>query len=96
MKRRKTSFKDLKESVGLGWAIFAIALVVVLVLGLCFGLMCLEALFVMLLWNAIIPSIIVVALPITFWKAFGLSLLISLLFGGSRLANDITNSFKDD
>ena len=46
---------------------------------LMFGLSCLYALPVMLLWNWLMP--IIFGLPaITFWQALGLSLLAGLLF----------------
>jgi hypothetical protein len=39
---------------------------------------------VMLLWNAVIPSIMNQAAPLTFGKAVGLLLLCNILFGGFR------------
>jgi hypothetical protein len=63
------------------WAV-ATALTVFLlaiVLGLAFGVMCLQAWVVMLLWNWI--AVALFGFPaIGFWMAFGLRLLCSLLF----------------
>ena len=63
----------------------AYVLACILVLALAFGLWCLGAWFVMLLWNAVICGLWVVAPALTFWKAFGLMLLVRLLFGGFKL-----------
>jgi hypothetical protein len=83
--------KLLAKPADMSWGVYALAIAVVLILslGLCFGLMCLEALFVMLLWNAIVPSILIIATPISFWGAMGLSLLCSLLFGSATSARII-------
>lgn len=83
--------KLLTKPADMGWGVYvlAFALILVLILGLCFGLMCLEALFVMLLWNAIVPSILIIATPISFWGAMGLSILCTLLFGTSTSARII-------
>ena len=60
------------------WAIIGI---IILVLAIAFGLMCLEAWIIMLLWNAIVTKIIVGVWALTFWQTFGLVILIDLLFG---------------
>ena len=60
------------------WAIIGI---IILVLAIAFGLMCLEAWIIMLLWNAIVTKIIVGVCALTFWQTFGLVILIDLLFG---------------
>ena len=62
--------------------ILAVILGLAVVLGIAFGIMCLSAWLIMLLWNAILPAIIGGVSIITFWQAFGLDLLVSLLFGG--------------
>lgn len=87
MKRNKL----LTKPTDMSWGVYVLAftLALILVLGLCFGLMCLEALFVMLLWNAIVPSILIIATPISFWGAMGLSVLCSLLFSASSSARII-------
>lgn len=54
----------------------------VLVLGVLFGVMCLGGWLIMLLWNAILPTLFVGVSAITFWQAIGLNVLISLLSGG--------------
>ena len=78
--KTKTSFATLKSELGLGWAIFTIAIVIIASLGLCFGLMCFEAWLIMLLWNAVLPAVITIILPITFWQAMCLLLLCNFLF----------------
>lgn len=61
------------HSIGVG------CLVVALVLALAFGIMCLEAWIVMLLWNWIAVSLF--SLPtIGFWLAMGLCILCNILF----------------
>ena len=63
------------------WGCFAWLLAIVLILALVFGLLCLEAWFVMLLWNAVIPLLWATAPELSFWVAMGLMLLCHLLFG---------------
>lgn len=73
-----------------GCAVYVLACI--LVLALAFGLFCLNAWLVMLLWNAVVCAIWV-ALPfITFWQSFGLVLIVRLIFGGFRVGG----SSKDD
>ena len=64
-----------------GWGCFAWILAIVLILALAFGFLCLEAWFVMLLWNAVIPLLWVAAPELGFWAAMGLMLLCNILFG---------------
>lgn len=87
MKKKKLLTKPADMSWGM--YILAFTLCLILVLGLIFGFMCLEALFVMLLWNAIVPSILLIATPISFWGALGLSILCTLLFGSPATARAI-------
>ena len=63
------------------WGCGAWILAIVLIFALAFGLLCLEAWFVMLLWNAVIPLIWAMAPELGFWAAMGLKLLCNLLFG---------------
>lgn len=60
------------------WALGILVLVVWLVLA--FAIDCLLALFVMLLWNAIIPVLFVGVGNLWYWGAFGLIVLCNLLF----------------
>ena len=60
------------------WALGILVLVVWLVLT--FAIDCLLALFVMLLWNAIIPVLFVGVGNLWYWGAFGLILLCNILF----------------
>lgn len=80
---KKNWLNDLTDGMSTGGAIATCFLVVVLALGLVFGLLCLEAWFIMLLWNAVIPAIFVGMPTISFWLAFGLMLLCNLLFKSS-------------
>lgn len=63
------------------WGCGTWLLAIVLILALAFGLLCLEAWLVMLLWNAVIPLLWAAAPELTFWVAMGLLLLCNLLFG---------------
>lgn len=62
--------------------VVGIAGVVVVLVAVSFGASVLMALPVMWLWNAVVPDLF--NLPvITFWQAFGLTLLCSFLFKSS-------------
>jgi hypothetical protein len=65
------------------WGCCAWVLAIVLILALVFGLLCLEAWIVMLLWNAVIPLLWATAPTLSFWVAMGLMLLCNLLFGST-------------
>lgn len=69
------------------WGCGAWILAIVLILALTFGLLCLEAWLVMLLWNAVIPLLWAAAPELTFWVAMGLLLLCHLLFCGARVSS---------
>lgn len=60
------------------WALGILMLMVWLVVA--FAVDCLLALFVMLLWNAIIPVLFVGVGNLWYWGAFGLVLLCNFLF----------------
>lgn len=61
-------------------------LVCLLVLAMVVGIFFLEAWIVMLLWNSLLPAIF--SLPaIGFWAACGLKLLVSFLFGVSKIVS---------
>ena len=66
-----------------GCGVFILALI--LVLALAFGLFCFSSWMVMLLWNAVVCALWVSAPALTFWKAFGLILLVRFIFGGFKL-----------
>lgn len=61
--------------------ILAVIIGIVFVLGMTFGLMCLNSWLIMLLWNAILPVLFGFS-TITFWQTFGLYLILWLLKGG--------------
>lgn len=69
------------------WGCGAWLLCIVLVLALIFGALCLEALFVMLLWNAVMPLLWAAAPELGFWAAMGLLVLCNLLFGGIKISS---------
>jgi hypothetical protein len=71
-----------------GWGFGTWILVIVLSLALIFGLLCLEAWLVMLLWNAVIPLLWATAPELSFWVAMGLLLLCHFLFRGVRVSSD--------
>lgn len=73
--------------------IVGILLGVVIVLGIAFGLMCLSAWLIMLLWNVTLPTLFSGVSAITFWQAFSIDLLVSLLFGG--IGKTILNLITD-
>lgn len=60
------------------WVLFALAIV--------FGIMCLEAWVIMLLWNWLMPLIFTDIVQFTFWQMFGICLLVDLLFGGIKVS----------
>lgn len=62
----------------MGWVIG-----IAFVFGAIFGLLCFESWLIMLLWNVTLPAIFGFT-TLTFWQAFGLNLLVWLLFGGIR------------
>lgn len=73
--------KNLWNAAGGGaLALLAVVLVLIIALGLVFGVLCFEAWILMLLWNAVIPSLWVGAPSLTFWLAFGLLLICNILF----------------
>ena len=64
------------------WAnLLAWFITILVILGLAFGFMCLNGWLIMLVWNATLPAIFGFT-TLTFWQAFGLDLLVWLLFGG--------------
>lgn len=67
-------FKDTTLGIGI------IILVVILGLGLAFGLICFEGWLVMLLWNAILVPLFGIG-ALKFWWAVGLMFLCNILFG---------------
>ena len=62
----------------------AIFITIILVLGLIFGALCLDAWVVMLLWNWVVPILWIDAPILTFWTSMGLNVLCTLLFKGIR------------
>jgi hypothetical protein len=77
---------DAWEEYSVGVAILAIIGIVIGALALSFGVMCFQAWLVMLLWNWIAVGLFG-APVLTFWVAFGLRLLCSLLFKSNVTVN---------
>jgi hypothetical protein len=57
---------------------------IIFVLGILFGVLCLESWLVMLLWNATLPAVFSGVTAISFWQSVCINLLASILFGGAR------------
>ena len=81
---------DLDE-MSTGVAILVIILIVALIFGLAFGIMCFEAWILMLLWNAIIPTIFVNGATISFWMAMGIILICNILFKSGHYCSSKKN-----
>lgn len=77
---------DIWEDYPTGLAILAIIAVVICAIAWTFGLMCLQAWLVMLLWNWIAVGLFG-APVLSFWVAFGLCWLCSLLFKSKLTVN---------
>ena len=77
---------DAWEEYSVGVAIFAIIGIVIGAFALSFGMMCLQAWLVMLLWNWIAVELFG-APALGFWMAFGLRWLCSLLFKSKVTVN---------
>jgi hypothetical protein len=71
-----------------GMGIGAIIVVIILVLALIFGVLCFEGWLLMLLWNAVIPTIFIGAPTIKFWWAVGLILICNILFKSTHTSSN--------
>ncbi len=60
----------------------AIFITIILIVGLAFGALCLDAWVVMLLWNWVVPVLWIDAPILTFWTSMGLNVLCTLLIKG--------------
>ena len=74
------------DSYPTGLAILAIIAVVIFAIAWTFGLMCLQSWIVMLLWNWVAVGLFG-APALSFWVAFGLRWLCSLLFKSKLTVN---------
>ena len=77
---------DIWEDYPTGLAILAIIAVVIFAIAWTFGLMCLQSWIVMLLWNWVAVGLFG-APALSFWVAFGLRWLCSLLFKSKLTVN---------
>ena len=62
----------------------AMIVAIVLILGVVFGLLCLEAWCLMALWNGCAVPAVSVLSEIGFWQAWGISILSNILFKSFR------------
>lgn len=72
--------KEFCEEHTAGIGCLVVFLVVILIIGFSFGILCFEGWIVMLLWNAVICSLWASAPHLSFWLAVGLVLLCNILF----------------
>lgn len=77
---------DIWEDYPTGLAVLAIIAVVIFAIAWTFGLMCLQSWIVMLLWNWVAVGLFG-APALSFWVAFGLRWLCSLLFKSKLTVN---------
>lgn len=77
---------DVWDDYSVGVAILATVGIVIGAIALTFGVMCLQAWLVMLLWNWIAVGLFG-APVLSFWVAFGLRWLCSLLFKSKLTVN---------
>lgn len=76
------------------YSVCEIIIIVIASLGILFGLDCLFSWCGMLLWNAIMPEIFGLG-TITFWQAFGIRVLATLLFTPMFVIRIAKNKNKD-
>lgn len=82
--------KKIIEKITDAWENDSVVLMILVTIGLIalnYGLMCLQAWFVMLLWNWIAAGLFG-APVLNFWMAFGLWFLCSLLFKNKMIVNN--------
>lgn len=77
---------DIWEDYPTGLAVLAIIAVMIFAIAWTFGLMCLQSWIVMLLWNWVAVGLFG-APALSFWVAFGLRWLCSLLFKSKLTVN---------
>ena len=77
---------DIWEDYTAGLAILATIAVVIFAIAWTFGIMCLQSWIVMLLWNWVAVGLFG-APALSFWVAFGLRWLCSLLFKSKLTVN---------
>jgi hypothetical protein len=82
----KECIVEIWEKYSVTKAIIMTICAVVIYFATCFGVMCLKSWIVMLLWNWIAVGLFG-APVLTFWVAFGLRLLCSLLFKSKATVN---------
>lgn len=86
MNKTIVKIMDIWEDYPTGLAILATIAVVIFAIAWTFGLMCLQSWIVMLLWNWVAVGLFG-APALSFWVAFGLRWLCSLLFKSKLTVN---------
>ena len=86
MNKTIVKIMDIWEDYPAGLAILATIAVVIFAIAWTFGLMCLQSWIVMLLWNWVAVGLFG-APALSFWVAFGLRWLCSLLFKSKLTVN---------
>jgi hypothetical protein len=86
MHKTKKMVYDVWDDYSAGVAILLSILIIIGALAYVFGMMCLQAWLVMLLWNWVAVSLFNAPM-LTFWVAFGLRWLCSLLFKSKVTVN---------
>ena len=76
---KKYDFDDL----GVAGCLLIVGIALAMIL-LTIGIIALEGLIVMLLWNWLVPLIFVGAPTISYWMALGVMFLCNLIFGATR------------
>lgn len=71
---------ELFENYSFGVALLMCILALIIGAGIAFGILCLEGWILMLLWNAVIPTLWASAPTLSFWLAVGLMLICNILF----------------
>ena len=71
---------DFFEEIGSDHGCLGVIIAVVIILGIVFGLLCLEAWCLMALWNCCAVPAVSVLSEIGFWQAWGISILSNILF----------------
>lgn len=75
---------DFFEGIDKDHGALGVIIAVIIIIGLAFGLLCLEAWCLMALWNACAVPAVSVLSEIGFWQAWGISILSNILFKSYR------------
>lgn len=84
----KSLDKEISKAKGDTISGGALFFTIVLILGICFGLLCLGWWIGMLLWNYIVCTAWGLSYGLTFWQFAGFDILCSMLFKSSSSKSD--------